>query len=260
MMQLQLYQIDAFANKSFEGNPAAICPLDEWLPDDMLQAIAMENNLSETAYYVATEQGYHLRWFTPLAEVDMCGHATLAAAYVLFNILAYDKPEIRFETRSGMLTVTLTGDWLEMDFPVQTPVECEIPDQITRAFGVTPQRCLRAMDYIVVFDDEQLVHAAKPNLLQLCELDLRGVAITSRSRDYDFISRFFGPKVGVNEDPVTGSAFTQLVPYWSNILGKTEFLAKQVSARGGEVKCSLLGNRVKICGKAVRYMVGTIDI
>lgn len=259
-MELTLYQIDAFANKPFEGNPAAICPLDEWLPDDVLQAIAMENNLSETAYFVPTESGFHLRWFAPLAEVDMCGHATLATAYVLFNILGYDKPEIRFETRSGVLTVTRTDEWLEMDFPAQVPEECEIPELITKAFGARPLKCLKAMDYIVVFADEAIVYSSQPNMMLLGELDLRGVAITSQSRDYDFITRFFGPKVGINEDPVTGSAFTQLVPYWSNILGKTDLFTKQVSARGGEAKCTLLGNRVRISGKAAKYMVGTIDI
>ena len=259
-MELKLYQIDAFANKPFEGNPAAVCPLDEWLPDNLLQAIAMENNLSETAYFVATENSYHLRWFTPLAEIDMCGHATLATAYVLFNILGYDKSEISFETRSGTLTVAHKGEWLEMDFPAQIPVECDIPEQIIKAFGVVPQQCLRSMDYIVVFDDEETVRSAKPNLMLLSELDLRGVAITSRSRDYDFVTRFFGPKFGINEDPVTGSAFTQLVPFWSNILDKTMLTTKQVSFRGGEAKCTLQGDRVRISGKAAQYMVGTIEI
>lgn len=259
-MELTLYQIDAFANKPFEGNPAAICPLDEWLPDELMQSIAMENNLSETAYFVKNNDRYHIRWFTPTHEVDLCGHATLASAYVIFNILGYNENEISFESKSGLLTVKRNGQLLEMDFPAQPPTQCATPDQLINAFNVTPLECLKAEDYIVVFNDEDDVLNAKPNLSLLSELDLRGVAITSKSNTYDFITRFFAPNYGINEDPVTGSAFTQLIPYWSDKLNKQNLIAKQVSNRGGEVGCFHSGERVKISGKAAKYMVGTIKI
>ena len=259
-MELMLYQIDAFANKPFEGNPAAICPLEDWLPDELMQSIAMENNLSETAYFVKNNDRYHIRWFTPTHEVDLCGHATLASAYVIFNILAYNKNEISFESKSGSLTVRRNDDLLEMDFPAQPPTQCDTPEILIKAFNVTPLECLKAEDYIVVFENEDDVLNAKPNLSLLSELDLRGIAITSKSNTYDFITRFFAPNYGINEDPVTGSAFTQLIPYWSVKLNKQNLNAKQVSNRGGEVRCFNSGKRVKISGKAAKYMVGTIKI
>jgi len=259
-MELMLYHIDAFANKSFEGNPAAICPLDEWLPDELMQSISAENNLSETAFFVPTETGYHVRWFTPLHEVDLCGHATLASAYVIFNFLGYQKDAITFESRSGILTVTKHGDWLDLDFPTKVPVACSVPEQILKAFAITPIECLRADDYIVVFDNEENVANAKPDIGLLSELDLRGVAITAKSNSYDFVTRFFAPKHGLAEDPVTGSIFTELIPYWSAKLNKTELTAKQISARGGEVGCVYVGDRVKISGRAVKYMTGSIYI
>ncbi len=259
-MELTLYQIDAFANKTFEGNPAAICPLDDWLSDDLMQSIATENNLSETAYFIKTNNGYHIRWFTPTHEVNLCGHATLASAYVIFNILQHTENEILFDSKSGLLTVKRNSDWLEMDFPSQPPVSCDTPQLILDAFDATPVECLKSEDYIVVFENEETILNSKPLLSLLSELDLRGVAITSRSTKYDFITRFFAPKYGINEDPVTGSAFTQLIPYWSNKLHKYNLNAKQVSNRGGEVKCIYSGDRVGISGKAVKYMVGTIEI
>ena len=259
-MELTLYQIDAFANKTFEGNPAAICPLKEWLSDELMQSIATENNLSETAYFVKSNNGYHIRWFTPAHEVDLCGHATLASAYVIFHILGHKDNVIQFESKSGVLTVKRNNDWLEMNFPSQPPVKCNTPQQILNAFDETPVECLKSEDYIVVFENEKSVLNASPNLSILSELDLRGVAITSVSKKYDFITRFFAPKYGINEDPVTGSAFTQLIPYWSNKLNKNNLNAKQVSKRGGEVTCICSGERVQISGKAVKYMVGTIEI
>jgi PhzF family phenazine biosynthesis protein len=258
-MELTLYQIDAFANKPFEGNPAAICPLKNWLPDDLMQAIAAENNLSETAYFVPTNSGYHVRWFTPLHEVDLCGHATLASAHVIFNYLGNENDEITFESRSGPLTVKRKDDWLEMDFPTQAPEPCPIPDSLRRAFDEAPIECLKREDYIVVFEDEESIVNANPSMAHLNELDLRGVAITAQGKDYDFVTRFFAPKYGINEDPVTGSAFTQLIPYWAEKLEKTQLTAKQISKRGGEVGCVYAGERVKISGKAVKYMVGTIE-
>jgi PhzF family phenazine biosynthesis protein len=259
-MKLPLYQIDAFANKPFEGNPAAICPLDDWLPDALMQSIAAENNLSETAYFVSTNEGYHIRWFTPLYEVDLCGHATLASAWVIFNILGYPNDEITFDSKSGPLIVNRKDDWLELDFPTKIPVPCTTPEAILNAFSVTPAECLKADDYIVVLDDEVDVTGAKPDIALLSQLDLRGVAITAKSNHYDFVARFFAPKHGIGEDPVTGSLFTELIPYWSEKLSKTELTAKQVSTRGGEVKCVNAGDRVKIAGKAVKFMEGYVTI
>lgn len=259
-MELKHYQIDAFADKPFEGNPAAICPLKEWLPDETMQAIASENNLSETAFFVPTEDGYRIRWFTPTCEVDLCGHATLASAWVLFKHLDYTGDRISFQSRSGLLTVERRQDWLEMDFPSQPPQACDIPPAIPSAFGMKPAACLRNQDYIVVFDDEANVIGARPDIAALRDLDLRGVAITARSNSHDFVTRFFAPKHGIDEDPVTGSAFTQLAPYWSGVLGKARLSARQVSIRGGNVECLLAGDRVKIRGKAASYMTGTIRL
>lgn len=259
-MKLTLYQIDAFANKPFEGNPAAICPLDDWLPDELMKSIAAENNLSETAFFVPTGKGYHIRWFTPLHEVNLCGHATLASAYVIFNFLGYQKDAITFESKGGILTVTKQGDWLQLDFPTNMPLACSVPEQILNAFAATPVECLKADDYIVVFEDEAIIVNAKPDITLLSELDLRGVAITAKSDHYDFVARFFAPKHGIAEDPVTGSLFTELIPYWSEKLNKKQLTAKQVSARGGEVGCVYAGERVKISGRAITYMTGTISV
>lgn len=258
-MKLTLYQIDAFADKPFRGNPAAVCPLDHWLADELLQSIAMENNLSETAFFVATAEGYHIRWFTPTCEVDLCGHATLASAYVLFDCLGYPGERIEFQSRSGRLIVERDRDFLVLDFPARPPQACEIPKSIVDAFEAHPIACLKSEDYIVVFENEEAVLTAKPDLAKLKKLDLRGVAITARSGDYDFVTRFFAPNYGIDEDPVTGSAYTQLLPYWSQLLGKAELTAKQVSGRGGIVFGRFVGNRVKIGGKAAKYMVGTIQ-
>ncbi len=259
-MEISLYQIDAFASKLFEGNPAAVCPLNEWLPDEVMQSIAKENNLSETAFFVSKGDGFHIRWFTPKNEVDLCGHATMASAYALFNILGYEKDKIEFESKSGILAVTRDNDWLVMDFPAQPSVPCEIPKEIIEAFDTMPIECLKAEDYIVVFDREIDIESASPDLGQLIKLDLRGVIITAQSGRYDFITRFFAPKYGIPEDPVTGSAYTQLAPYWASTLGSKRFRVKQVSSRGGELACEMLDDRVLIYGKAVKYLEGKINI
>ena len=259
-MKISLYQIDAFASKLFEGNPAAVCPLNEWLPDEIMQSIAAENNLSETAFFVPKNTGFHIRWFTPKSEVDLCGHATLASAYVLFNILGYKKDKIEFDSKSGMLAVTKDNEWLVMDFPLQPPVPCDIPDEIVAAFDTMPVECLKAEDLIVVFDHENDIESANPDLGQLLKLDMRGVIITAKSTRYDFVSRFFAPKYGIPEDPVTGSAYTQLAPYWASKTGLNRFRVKQLSSRGGELLCKLVDNRVLIYGKAVKYLEGTINI
>jgi len=259
-MKLTLYQVDAFADRPFEGNPAAVIPLETWLQDDVMQSIAEENNLSETVFFVPTEKGFHIRWFTPTSEVNLCGHATLAAAYVLYNSLGYDKDRIEFDSRSGILSVLQKDGWLVMDFPSQPPVPCDTLDEIVKAFGKTPIECLRSEDYVVVFENESDIASIKPDMDYLKKLDLRGVIITAESRQYDFVSRFFAPKYGIDEDPVTGSAHTQLTPYWSGRLGKTRLTAKQISRRGGELICELHGDRVLVSGKAVKYLEGKIEI
>ena len=259
-MKQKIYQIDAFANRLFEGNPAMVCPLEEWLSDELMQQIAAENNLSETAFFVKKDSKYHLRWFTPKSEVAMCGHATLATAYVLFECMDYDDEIIVFETKSGDLIVQKKGENLVMDFPVQTIVPCNIEKQIEEAFGVKPVAVFASMDYIVVFENESDVLNANPKLALLKAFDLRGVCITAKSQKYDFVTRFFAPKYGIEEDPVTGSAFTQLISYWSQELEKESFYAKQLSSRGGEVWCELVYDRVKLSGKCVKYLEGEIEI
>ena len=259
-MELKIYQVDAFANKVFEGNPAAICPLQQWLPDDVMQCIAQENNLSETAFFVKEYDNFSIRWFTPAAEVDLCGHATLACAHVIFEFLESSLEKMTFSSRSGPLTVTRMGEWLELDFPSQPPVPCELPLEIQQCFDSQPVECLKSEDYLVIFNDEQAIKKTNPNFNLLSSLDLRGVCISAKSSEYDFVCRFFAPKYGINEDPVTGSAFTQLIPYWTKALDKPELFAKQVSKRGGEVKCRLEGERVKISGKAVTYLTGAIVV
>ena len=259
-MKIPLYQIDAFASKLFEGNPAAVCPLDEWLPDEIMQSIAEENNLSETAFFVPKGNGFHIRWFTPASEVDLCGHATLAAAYILFNTLGYKKDKIEFDSKSGILTVTKDNEWLVMDFPAQPPVSCDIPEEIIKAFNIEPIECLKSEDFIVVFEREIDIESAHPDFGQLIKLDLRGVIITAKSSRYDFVARFFAPKYGIPEDPVTGSAYTQLAPYWVSKIGPKRFSVKQMSSRGGELTCELVGDRVLISGRAVKYLEGTIKI
>lgn len=259
-MELNLYHVDAFATKVFEGNPAAICPLNEWLPDHLMQTIAMENNLSETAFFVPDNEIFNIRWFTPTTEVDLCGHATLASAHVLFEHLDFSSNTIIFSSRSGPLSVSRSNEWLEMNFPSQPPVECDIPDPIVQAFTTRPVKVLKGCDYIVIFENDDDVKNAQPDLSLLRTLDTRGVCITAKSTKYDFVSRFFAPSYGIDEDPVTGSSFTQLVPYWSNVLDKNKLFAKQVSARGGEAKCGLVGDRVTIAGKAITYLIGSIAI
>jgi PhzF family phenazine biosynthesis protein len=258
--KLATYQIDAFANNAFEGNPAAICPLEAWLADETMQAIAAENNLSETAFFVPFDDGYHIRWFTPVREVRLCGHATLASAYVLFNLVGHAGDTVRFHSLSGPLAVTRRDGLLEMDFPAQPPSPCDTPAAIVDAFGIEPDVCLAAEDYVVVFADEDVVVGAAPDMTALKQLDLRGVIVTARGRRHDFVNRFFAPKYGIEEDPVTGSAFTQLIPYWAGVLGKRELTAKQVSSRGGEIWGRFAGERVMIAGKAVKYLEGMIEI
>jgi predicted PhzF superfamily epimerase YddE/YHI9 len=259
-MELDIYQVDAFANKAFEGNPAAICPLNEWLPDDVMQNIAAENNLAETAFFIPTKSGFYIRWFTPTKEVSLCGHATLASAHILFTELGFSEDDIHFDCLSGELRVKRTDKGYEMDFPAQPAEECDRFDDAETAFGKRPIACLQHEDYLLVFDDEDFVRNTEVDVSKLKSWDLRGVMITATSNEYDFISRFFAPNYGIDEDPVTGSSYTKLIPYWANQLDKSKMFAKQVSPRGGEVHCELKGDRVRISGQCVSYLVGTITI
>lgn len=259
-MRIPIFQVDAFANQCFTGNPAAVCPLETWLDDAVMQSIAAENNLSETAFFVETDKGFQIRWFTPTHEIALCGHATLASAFVLFELLGYVQEKIVFESKSGPLTVSKKGDWFDMDFPSQPPVPCETPAEILQAFASMPIQCLKAEDYIVVFENEADVLNASPDLALLSKMDLRCVVITAKSSKYDFVTRVFAPKFGINEDPVTGSAFTQLIPYWESVLNKQVLGAKQVSQRGGEVHGAMLGERVIISGQAALYLMGQIEV
>jgi len=259
-MELSIYHIDAFASELFKGNPAAVCPLEKWLSNDIMQSIAFENNLSETAFFVPKGDGFHIRWFSPTNEVDLCGHATLASAYVLFNILDYDQNIIEFESKSGPLKVIKNEDNLILDFPAQPPTPCETPQEIINALNMTPIECMKSEDYIAVLNDENDVQTVEPNFEELNKLGLRGVIVTAQSKKYDFVARCFFPGLGIQEDPVTGSAYTQLAPYWASKLGKNLFNAKQLSARGGELICELFDDRVLISGQAVKYMEGKINI
>jgi PhzF family phenazine biosynthesis protein len=259
-MRIPIYQIDAFTSRVFSGNPAAVCPLESWLEDSLLQAIAQENNLSETAFFIPQGEDYHIRWFTPVAEVDLCGHATLATAFVVFTHLEPSGVVVSFNSRSGRLTVTRDDDLLTMDFPSLSPVPCEAPDVLIKGLGKEPVEVLRSEDYVGVFSAENDIRDLHPDFETLKELDLRGVAVTARGKNVDFVSRFFAPRYGINEDPVTGSAHCSLTPYWARTLHKRDLHAHQVSKRGGELFCRDCGDRVKISGSAVPYMEGTIKV
>lgn len=259
-MRLTMYQVDAFASEVFKGNPAAVCPLAEWLPDQMMQSIAMENNLAETAFFVPSGDGYHLRWFTPGTEVDLCGHATLATAYIIFRFLRPDASRVEFDTRSGRLAVDRDGESLTLDFPARPPERVEPCAGLLDALGGTAMDVQASRDYMVAYGSAAEVRALKPNMNGLMDLDRFAVIVTAPGEDgCDFVSRFFAPAAGVPEDPVTGSAHCTLIPYWAARLGKTELLARQVSPRGGELRCVLAGNRVRMSGKGVLYLTGEIE-
>lgn len=257
-MELSLFQVDAFTSKRFGGNPAAICPLDSWLSDEQMQTIAQENNLSETAFFVKNGSNYDLRWFTPAIEVDLCGHATLATAHTLFEHLGYDQPILTFQTKSGKLTVEKRNDRLVMNFPNQKPQPTETPANLIEGLGKKPLEVLRSVDYFVVYENEAEVASLNPNFFLLNEVDTRGIIATAPGDEVDFVSRFFGPRAGINEDPVTGSAHCALTPYWAEQLGKNELTAKQISERVGDLLCTLKGDRVELAGNAVTYMKGSI--
>jgi len=260
-MKLPYFQVDAFTSRPFAGNPAGVCLLDHWLPDSLLQAIASENNLSETAFLVPRGSDFELRWFTPKIEVDLCGHATLASAFVLFNQYQAIGDVVRFQSRrSGLLTVARRGDMLELDFPSRPPEPCRAPDRLVPALGAQPAEILRARDYLCVFENEAEIRALQPLFAELAALDLHATIVTAPGTDCDFVSRFFAPAAGIDEDPVTGSAHCTLIPYWSRRLGKTRLSARQVSRRGGELFCRDAGERVGIGGHAVLHIRGEIHI
>lgn len=259
-MHIKIYQVDAFAESVFEGNPAAVCPLEQWLDDRLLQQIATENNLSETAFFVPADQGFELRWFTPADEVDLCGHATLATAHVLYHHLGYDKEQVRFQTRSGELVVRPAEAGFSMDFPASLPEAIKAPEALLAGLGVIPKAVLAAFDYIVVLESEDDLVALTPDLASWRALDLRGVVVTAPGDDVDFVSRCFFPKLDVDEDPVTGSAHCELAPYWAAQLDKNHLSARQLSQRSGTVMCELVGERVILSGPAVDYMQGEITL
>ena len=262
-MKAVLYQVDAFADRVFEGNPAAIVPLDSWPSVEVMQAIAAENNLAETAFFAPEGEGYRLRWFTPTVEVDLCGHATLASAHVLFHHLGYSKPEIRFETRSGTLVVAREGDRLAMDFPAAKPKPYPVPEAIAEALGAKPLVWAKTSNLMAVFDKAEDVVALKPDFAALGRLLTplnAGLIATAPGEDgIDFVSRFFAPSHGIDEDPVTGSAHCTSVPYWSKKLGKTDLVARQVSKRGGTLWCTDAGERVILRGRCADFMKAEIS-
>ncbi|MCA9272363.1 MAG: PhzF family phenazine biosynthesis protein [Phycisphaerales bacterium] len=263
-MKLQIFQVDAFASRLFSGNPAAVVPLDSWLDDKLLQSIAIENNLSETAYIIATlgaETDFHIRWFTPGAEVSLCGHATLATAHTLWNHLGFTKDRIVFDSLSGPLNVSRDGDLIQLDFPLVPMSSCEPSKELVKALGAKPIECHSGRDVLCLFENESDVLSLKPDFAALAAIpDGRAVMVTALGSKSDFVSRFFAPRVGVNEDPVTGSAHCALTPYWAEKLCKTRMKALQLSPRGGELECELAGDRVLLRGRAVTFMTGTIEI
>ncbi len=260
-MKIPFYQVDAFSGKVFGGNPAAVCILKSWLDTDVLQSIAAENNLSETAFLVPKSRGlYDLRWFTPTMEVDLCGHATLASAFVIFSFVDETLSSVDFETKSGLLSVARSGELLSMNFPARRPEPAEKSPLIAQAFGAEPLEVLKSRDLLVVFKNESTIKDMKPDLSKLMQIDTFAVIVTAKGERSDFVSRFFAPKAGIPEDPVTGSAHCTLIPYWAERLGKNQLHAFQLSKRGGELFCENAGDRVHIAGRAVLYAKGELHL
>jgi len=260
-VNIPIYQIDAFAESLFTGNPAAVCPLDAWLPDELMQKIAAENNLAETAFFAKEGSGYRIRWFTPAVEVDLCGHATLATAHVAFAFEGHQGAVIEFASRSGTLRVRKDGARLVLDFPADPPARVSSPEGLAEALGCRPAQVWRGRtDYLLIYEQEADVARMAPDFQRLGAVEARGIIVSAPGNEVDFVSRFFGPRVGIDEDPVTGSAHTTLTPYWSTRLGKTELSAMQLSRRRGWLRCRMAGDRVEIAGRAVPYLRGTIEI
>ena len=260
-MNLEIFQVDAFTEHLFSGSPAAICPLKSWLSDKLMQSIAAENNLAETAFFIKEEDAYHLRWFTPTVEVKLCGHATLACAFVLFNHMDVQDSPIHFRTLSGSLYVHNENEGsLTMDFPLLTMEPCATPQALWESLGAHPEECLKGEDYMAVFPDEETLLSLQPDFRQMATLPCRGIIATARGDHCDFVSRFFAPQSGIDEDPVTGSSHAALAPYWAKKLNKTTLKAIQRSQREGTVFCRVEGNRVHLTGKAQLYLKGCIEI
>ena len=260
-MPLPYFQVDAFTSRVFGGNPAGVCPLNAWLPDETLQAIAAENHLSETAFFVGRDGAYELRWFTPTVEVDLCGHATLGAAFVIFKELGFAGEKVRFKTKIGELGATRDGERIVLDFPAWSAPRCaEVPALLAEALGWLPRELYRNRDFLAVFSSEAEIRSLKPDATLLARLDCLGVICTAPGTDSDFVSRFFAPGAGIVEDPVTGSAHSTLIPYWCKRLGKSRLYARQLSQRGGELFCEDRGERVGIGGHAVLYSHARLEI
>ena len=262
-MKLTIYQIDAFTNKLFGGNPAAVVPLDSWIDDALMQQIAMENNLAETVFFVPEKKGFHIRWFTPELEIDLCGHATLASAYVLYHFLGYTESSILFYSKSGELQVRKKDSLLQLNFPSRMPVLItEYPNELLKGLGISnPVAVYKSRDYVVELQNEKELKQVRPDFSPLNKIDVIGIVITAPGSDCDFVSRFFAPNCGIPEDPVTGSSHSSLIPFWAEKLNKPELHARQLSQRQGELWCELLENdRVLIAGEAVFYMKGEINV
>jgi PhzF family phenazine biosynthesis protein len=259
-MKQKIYQVDAFSSRLFGGNPAAVCPLESWLPDELMQKIAMENNLAETAFYVKSQEGYELRWFTPTVEVDLCGHATLATAFVLINYEGHTADEIVFSSlRSGTLKVRKQEEFLTLDFPTDEIEKTELSPQLLKCFKFNPIEAFKGKtDYMLIFETEDEIKNLQPDLAAISKLKARGLIATAKGNEVDFVSRFFGAQTGVDEDPVTGSAHTTLIPYWADKAGRNELSAIQLSSRKGFLKCKYLGERVEISGECRLYLTGEI--
>lgn len=256
-MPYPIYTLDAFTDKVFGGNPAACCPLKEFLPDVVMQQLANENNLSETAFFVKNpDNSYNLRWFTPEVEMDLAGHPTLTTAFVIFTELGHNSDTIQFHTKSGVLTVTKNGELLEMNFPSRMPITCDIPEDLLKGFNIPPAKILKSRDYFLVYKSQEEIEQLIPDFNFLNKIDSLGIIVTAKGNISDFICRFFVPNSVISEDPVTGSAHATLIPYWANELNKTELTSIQLSKRRGHLWCGYKGDRVTISGKAVLYMKG----
>ncbi|HXD08998.1 MAG TPA: PhzF family phenazine biosynthesis protein [Anaerolineales bacterium] len=261
-MKLQIFQVDAFTDKVFGGNPAGVCPLDHWIPDEMMLKIAMENAVAETAFFAPGSAGFDIRWFTPEFEMDLCGHATLATAHVLINHLNHPQPSIKFHSNSGDLVVTAEDKLLTLNFPSRKPVPSEVPQVILDAIQAKPLEVLKSRDFVLVYENEEMIRGMKPqqSVMDQINIDPGGVIVTAPGNEVDFVSRFFTPQASIFEDPVTGSAHCSLIPYWSERLGRESMLALQLSPRVGKLFCKNAGDRVLISGEAVTYLEGYITV
>lgn len=258
---MTLFQVDAFTNVLFKGNPAAVCPLERWISDELMQEIAGENNLSETVFFVKKSGYFEIRWFTPTSEIDLCGHATLAAAHIIFSELNYTEEKITFNSKKGILTVVKAEDWYILNFPSEEIEEIEIPDRLEEALNVPVLKTFKASwKLMVLLENEEITQNLAPNFSLLSTLQFSGIIVTSTGNHVDFVSRFFAPKIGINEDPVTGSAHTILIPYWAKKLNKSNLEAIQVSKRTGYLNCKYLNDRVEMSGQAITFLKGHLTI